>query len=262
MPAFHEEVLLRTGPHELMRYCCDGHDEPKPEREEVRSTQLMLVVRGAFEVRNARGRSIADPSAIYVQTEGDEHIIRHPQDGGDVCLTVRGPIATRWARAYQGRVTVDPRRWLEIVRVAQDPAADGLALEEAVLGALPGEKPAPDPHPLADAIAHQIALCYAEPRGLSELASAVGISEFHACRVFRRARGTTIHQHRDALRLAHAASLLLDTDQSIAEIATRVGFASQAHLTHRMSRAYGQTPAALRRAQRGVKRVTRPVQGR
>lgn len=251
MPAFEVERLFRHGRHELMRYGCDGHDSPRPTLERVGCTQLMFVERGAFEVRGKGGRAIADPTSVFVQAVGDEHIIRHPRGGGDVCLTVRGPIAERCARLYRGRVSLSPLAWANLAALG-DGAADALALEELVCGALPDAEPVRGSRvdPLAEAIAHQVALRYAEPIGLSELAAAVGVSEFHACRVFKRARGTTIHKYRDGLRLAHAISLLLDGAGSIAEIAAAVGYASQAHLTHRMSLAYQTTPAAVRAKRR------------
>jgi transcriptional regulator GlxA family with amidase domain len=82
---------------------------------------------------------------------------------------------------------------------------------------------------------------------LGDLAQAAQVSVFHACRAFRRARGTTIARFRQDVRLRHALALLMDTSRTIAEIACEVGFANHAHLTNRFVLRFGLTPAEARR---------------
>jgi AraC family transcriptional regulator len=47
------------------------------------------------------------------------------------------------------------------------------------------------------------------------------------------------------LRLKHAFDLIRQGSLPLAEIAYRVGFADQSHLTRWVRRAYGVTPAAI-----------------
>lgn len=260
MPHFREQPLFQSEAAELTRYACDGHDDPRPAAEEVGHTQLMFVLSGSFELRGRAGREVADPSGVFLFAGGEEHVIRHPHGEGDVCLTLRGRAAARLTRERRGRVSLRPSALLGLHRLVRRGAAlDALFIEETIHAALdeaPLERAGP--RDLADAIAYEIALHFREARSLEEIAQAVGVSTFHACRVFRRARGTTIHQHREALRLAHATALLLDTDRTIAEIASDVGFSSQAHLTHRLARAHGHTPGALRKLSRTDRADRRP----
>ena len=280
MPHFHEQALFHSEDAALTRYACDGHDDPRPGAEEVGHTQLMFVLAGSFELRGSSGRDIADPSAVFLFAGGEEHVIRHPHGAGDVCLTLRGRVAERLTRERRGRVNLRPNGLLALHQLVKRSASlnkswpgiggvnppagaiaslNALQIEETVSAALDDDTAAPKgPRDLADAIAHEVALHFQESRSLDEIARAVGVSTFHACRVFRRARGTTIHQHRESLRLAHATALLLDTDRSIAEIASDVGFSSQAHLTHRLARAHGHTPGALRRLSRTDRADRRP----
>jgi AraC family transcriptional regulator len=64
--------------------------------------------------------------------------------------------------------------------------------------------------------------------------------------VFRAATGTTIHGFRRELRLRHALAHLLDGDESLADIASDCGFASQSHLTNLFRERFGITPAKAR----------------
>jgi AraC-like DNA-binding protein len=83
---------------------------------------------------------------------------------------------------------------------------------------------------------------------LSEIARAVGYSEFHLCRVFRRTMGLPIQAFHRELRLRHALALVLDTHQPLAAIALDTGFASQAHLTTKFCARFGVTPGRARAA--------------
>jgi len=260
VPHFREQALFQSEAAELTRYACDGHDDPRPCAEEVGHAQLMFVLSGSFELRGSSGRDIADPSGVYLFAGGEEHVIRHPHGEGDVCLTLRGRVAGRLTRERRGKVSLRPGGLLALHQLVRRSASlDALEIEETVSAALDDDAATPKgPRDLADAIAHEVALHFRESRSLDEIARAVGVSTFHACRGFRRARGTTIHHHRESLRLAHATALLLDTDRSIAEIASDVGFSSQAHLTHRLARAHGHTPGALRRLSRTDRADRRP----
>src|SRR5207245_2425709 len=127
---------------------------------------------------------------------------------------------------------------------------DELALAEALCAAA-----APDPAPraasrrereLADELAFALRVRFAEPTSLAALADRAGVSIFHACHVFRRATGGTIHAFRRELRLRHALALLVDGRAPIADVAAETGFASQSHLTNRFRARFGVTPARAR----------------
>ncbi|HSN28355.1 MAG TPA: helix-turn-helix domain-containing protein, partial [Kofleriaceae bacterium] len=101
---------------------------------------------------------------------------------------------------------------------------------------------------LAHALAHELRLRFADATPLSEIAEAAHASVFHACRVFRRAFGTTLHAYRRELRLRHALAQLIDSDAPLAAIAAGAGFASQSHLTNLFRARFATTPGAVRAA--------------
>jgi AraC-like DNA-binding protein len=88
---------------------------------------------------------------------------------------------------------------------------------------------------------------FAERISLPQVASLAGLSrpQFHA--VFKRAAGMTLIDYITQLRLTHASRLLRETDQSVAEIASAVGFADQSYFDRRFRRFFGRTPLQFRR---------------
>ncbi len=86
---------------------------------------------------------------------------------------------------------------------------------------------------------------------VAELAAMVGLSESWFGHVFRNSTGMTPLQWQTRRRVDMACGLLAGSDRhSLTDIAARLGFADQAHLTRTFRQVTGETPAAWRRAQR------------
>lgn len=82
---------------------------------------------------------------------------------------------------------------------------------------------------------------------VAEMAEAVGLSESWFANVFKQTTGKTPLQWQMAKRIDIAQKLLLDSDLSVADIAVRLGFSDQAHLTKAFRQITSETPAAWRR---------------
>ena len=82
---------------------------------------------------------------------------------------------------------------------------------------------------------------------LQELAAAVGYSRSHFLRAFHATTGVTPHRYLLNRRIERARRLLGQADMSIAQVAYRRGFSSQAHLTLAFRRACRLTPGEYRR---------------
>jgi AraC family transcriptional regulator len=233
-----------------MRAVCDGCDGPRPCDEHTPAAHLWLVTAGAFELRDRRGRHVVDPLRALVLAPGDPYTIRHPA-GPDTVLSIRGPLVEELARAgsHQIALTADQQARL----AAACHARDGFALAETLAElAPPSASSSPgsqaNDRDLAHALAHELRLRFADATPLSEIAEAAHTSVFHACRVFRRASGTTLHAYRRELRLRHALAQLIDSDAPLAAIAAGAGFASQSHLTNLFRARFAKTPGAVRAA--------------
>jgi AraC-like DNA-binding protein len=80
----------------------------------------------------------------------------------------------------------------------------------------------------------------------SGLAKLVGLSVSAFERQFRLHLHTSPMQFHRKLRLARAAASLIQSPNSIAEIAQRFGFSDQAHLSRQFKEVYGSTPSFWR----------------
>jgi AraC-like DNA-binding protein len=86
----------------------------------------------------------------------------------------------------------------------------------------------------------------ADPPSLTELAAAVGAGPYTLLRAFRSAFGLPPHAYLTNLRV-HRAREMLDSGLRPAEVAARLGFTDQAHLTRHFKRIIGVPPGAYLR---------------
>ena len=82
---------------------------------------------------------------------------------------------------------------------------------------------------------------------LAEIGSKVEMSPFHFARLFKQSTGLAPHRYVLERRIDRAKTLLLDTSLPLAEIAYRLGFASQSHFTALFRRFTSTTPKAYRK---------------
>jgi AraC family transcriptional regulator len=81
---------------------------------------------------------------------------------------------------------------------------------------------------------------------VEDLAHVAGLPRRRFAASFKEAMGLPVHQYLLRLRAERAAVLLRETDLSIAQIASRTGFAHQAHLTRVTSSMLGASPNRIR----------------
>lgn len=86
---------------------------------------------------------------------------------------------------------------------------------------------------------------------LDDLATVVHLGRYHFLRQFKLRFGTTPHAYVIKRRLKRARTLLAKSSLSIEEIAARVGFSDQSHLTRSFRRYFETTPLRYRMAARG-----------
>ena len=84
-----------------------------------------------------------------------------------------------------------------------------------------------------------------------DLSAVVKLSEAHFARMFKRTFGLSPHAFVLRCRLELAARLMLESTESLRDIALCCGFTDQAHFCNHFRRAIGESPAAWRRARRG-----------
>lgn len=88
---------------------------------------------------------------------------------------------------------------------------------------------------------------YGKPLTKAKLAAVACLSPSHFSRIFKATTGVSVWTYVNRCRCERAKEMLLTTQEPIAEIAYRCGFANQAHLTRCFKEAFDFTPAVVRR---------------
>lgn len=209
--------------------------------EETSGFELVLPTSGAFRRCGAE----VDAAVAYLTTPGTEQRIEHVTDGDrGVVVLVSERLAAELAldhgalartRAHDA-VVARARRGVD---------------EEGWLALLASLTPMRDPRVTADrqrAVQRVREAIAAEPGArwsLRDAAAVAGYAPHHLSRVFRACTGTTLTEHRDRVRLAHAVELVAD-GMDLADVAATCGFADHGHLTRRARARLGTVPSRLR----------------
>lgn len=82
---------------------------------------------------------------------------------------------------------------------------------------------------------------------LSELASTVGLSEGHFCRVFKDITGFTPFHYINRVRITKACGMLTRTDKKIADISARCGFNNISYFNRTFKQIMKESPSTYRK---------------
>lgn len=82
---------------------------------------------------------------------------------------------------------------------------------------------------------------------LSGIASALYVNGNYLARVFKRETGRTLLWYHNAIRCEKAKQLLDETDLSVSEVGSAVGYVSSAHFSHLFKKMTGIAPSDWRR---------------
>lgn len=91
---------------------------------------------------------------------------------------------------------------------------------------------------------------FTEAVALDEIAEHVGFARSTCCREFKQQLGCTISEYILNLRLQEASDLLLNTDESIAHVASACGFSSSSYFITKFKSKTGVSPRAYRQSNR------------
>ena len=87
---------------------------------------------------------------------------------------------------------------------------------------------------------------FLEPVTLTEIARLAGLNDFKLKKGFRELFNTTVFGHITNLRMSHARQLLLDSGQTVTEVADALGYQHVHHFTHAFRKHFGCLPSELR----------------
>lgn len=219
-----------------------------------------------------RREDLAEGDLIFIRP-GDTHGLQGRGEAAMVVsLSIRdSAIATLGARhlalagmGFWSDGPVPPRHHLDMRRMAEVNHAalrlergprDALTLEAFLLPLLADLAQAPaDIPPEAPAWLRHACAAAQDPevfrQGAAGLVRVAGRAHPHVARTMRRHMGQTPSDYVNARRMAHAATRLLGSEDSLAEIAADCGVPNLSHFHKLFLAAHGQTPQRFRRARR------------
>jgi AraC family transcriptional regulator len=229
---------------------------------------VAVILNGSFDGLMRSSSHPCPAATVLTEPPGEPHGNLFERAGADVLTVQPDPARLELLEPFTGLLgEVNHMRDLAVTALARRVAGElsapddvtpfaveGLILEMLALtarlrtvpGPGPGRRP---PHWLGEARAllHDR---YGERLRVTEVADAVGVHPVHLARVFRLHYGTPVGAYLRDLRITWAAARLMDSDDSIAQIAVRAGFFDQSHFTRAFKRQFGLTPRAYRNAAR------------
>jgi AraC family transcriptional regulator len=260
-PLFEGTVLR------LYDVTCRAKESAPAEEEHTLTTQVILPLRGCFEVHRGRDVTVADPVSAVIFRAGDDHRIGHPAADGDECVVFALPpesaedaVGSNRTAGIAGLVEPDVRSRLHGARAAlRDGAVDPLAAEEegldllrSVLRGLPRREDSGrgalgrTQRSTVERTRVLLASRPAERWRLDQIAREVFISPWHLARLFRTATGESISRYLLRLRLGVALDRLAGGERDLAALSLELGFAHHSHFSARFRAMFGVTPSAFR----------------
>jgi len=221
------------------------------------------AVAGTFEQRYGSHRFPCNGEGIVFRPARESHS-DHFGSVSTRCLVVELP--TEWLRRSQRYAAAlgEPKSWSsprfkwllqQVYREYCDEDSTAALAAEGLIWQLIAEvsrhdlRRAQNPKRL-EMIREVLQARFDHPPILTELADLAGVHPAHLSRIFHRRYGCTIGGYVRQLRVEFACRLLAETDDAVADIALKAGFAHQAHFSTAFKRQTGRTPGEVRRLQK------------
>ena len=215
--------------------------------------------------RSSTGPHLGDRNWALLYEPGQRYERALVDPAGDECTFVQlSPAAYRSllrsapaapAAFATGRVLVDDPTWLayQACLAAAESGAGEEVVEQQLTAVLVETVRAPlGPRPVGpDRRVHEacrlLATRLEERLTLSAVASAVGLSTYHFCRLFRDVTGLSVHAYRKRLRLRQAFATCATTpDTLLSDVAMSTGYASHSHMTTDFRQWLSMSPSTVR----------------
>lgn len=194
--------------------------------------------------------------ANYIAPGGARVVVLQPDPERDELLRPGAAVLDRINHFRHGRIELTARR---LAREVTEPdelsplSIQALALEMLVDAARldrqdrwEGERP-----PWVARAREYVHEHFRDRLRIADVAEAVDVHPAHLAATFRDTHSMPLGEYIRKLKMEWAAVQLVETDDPIASIAYRAGFADQAHLTRAFKKQTGWTPARYRKARRG-----------
>lgn len=273
----HVRALFRSDLIHIFDYRCPGHDD---EGEIPLGYEIVLPRSGAYQRRDVHGTFLADPNHVLFYNKGEPYDISHLIQGGDssTVFTFAPSLLIEMIRAYDQGVENNPQKIfrrshitltsrLQILQYRYLRAGknnlEPLEVEEQILASVSEiihalyqrdslkQKRSSNTLRAHTEQTHLIkTFLNAHVRSslqLEQISSAVHLSPYHLCRVFKQNTGMTLHQYVKRLRLFNAAEQMLENPTTRLDLlALDYGFSNHGNFSTAFRQTFGVHPSELR----------------
>jgi AraC family transcriptional regulator len=271
-------TLFRSNLMHVFDYRCAGHDD---EGEIPEGYEIVLPRAGAYQRRDSFGTFLADPNQVLFYNKGEPYDISHPVQGGDssTVFLFAPALLVDMIRAYdpdiedhtcqlfqRSHITFATRLQILQYRLlcTNNNATEPLAVEEQIVAslseiirALHPNYPARQNHLSTNTLrAHaeqtQAVMTFLNAHlrsrlQLEQISSAVHLSPFHLCRIFKQNTCMTLNQYVRRLRLFNAAEQILENPKARLDLlALEYGFSNHGNFSTAFRAAFGINPSEFR----------------
>lgn len=237
------------------------------ERHTHERPTVGIMLRGSFDLAFRRHELDCTPFTLFTEPGGEVHA-NHMGTAGAHVLAIQPdprlevfepclPLVDGIHHLRDGAVCALARRLAMELENPDDLtslAVRGLALDALASASrrLRGRGDERRPPPWLARVEERLRDEFRAPPTLADLGADVSRHPSHVARVFRRWHGVSVGAFVRGVRVDWAAARLLETDEPLARVAIRAGFADQSHLTRAFRARTGCTPGAFRRS-RGMR---------
>ena len=95
-----------------------------------------------------------------------------------------------------------------------------------------------------------IEMNYTERICIDETAAMAGVSKYYFCKLFKKMTNKTLSDYVNNLRISEAVNLLTDTDMSVTDVATTVGYSDINYFSRLFKNVNGISPSMMRKNHR------------
>lgn len=240
-PLEHEDHLLL--------YCVQGEArlELEDEQAAIRPGMLVVLPAGLAHTYQADAKQPWSLYWTHIGGRGVEDFLAPLLKGQPYALLMLG---------LQPALLADWRALLEMRSPGFEPAALQLAaarLRQLLVHAAWLVRRDNDPRSRLDVAAVQVFMQahLTQPLTLAQLAEAAGMEKFHFAKTFKRLTGQAPLQHFLHLRMTRACEWLDGGEESVGEIAERLGYSDAPYFSRQFRQVIGMAPSAYRALKRG-----------
>ena len=229
-------------------WVADHCGEQVPSHEH-KSAHFMWAIVGHYETQVQQPHNQSSDIVIF-NPAGTEHRDRFLTTGAFFSLDFSNDESVR---SIPSPVSIDHNRirglFWKICNEASDRErnspmlVEGLCYDALSMVECDNAKRKAPPHWLKRACAH---LREEKQTTISNIANQIGIHPTHFVRAFKNCMQCTPGEFRRLVNLQMAATKMIESHYSIAEIAADIGYTDQSHFTKHFRRAFGVTPGAYR----------------